>query len=76
MELQAKCEKQDRQERAWKVKADAEREEEYKRSNAAKVFGNAKRSASVRMNNDRIETIPFFLKVQDICATFSEYLII
>jgi hypothetical protein len=73
MELHAKREEQDRQERAWKVKADAQREEEYKRSNAAraKVFGDAMRSASVHMGSDPIDAVPFFESVEHLFDVFS-----
>ena len=72
LELQAKREDQDRQERAWKAKIDDEREEERKRSSAAraKVFGDAMRNASVRMGSDPIEAIPFFESVEHLFDVF------
>jgi hypothetical protein len=72
MDFQAKRDDQERQERAWRVKADEEKEEERKRSNAAraKLFGDAMRNASVRMGSDPIEAIPFFEGIEHLFDVF------
>jgi Na+-translocating ferredoxin:NAD+ oxidoreductase RnfC subunit len=72
MELQAKREDQERQECAWRAKADEEKEEERKRSNVerAKLFDDAMRNASVRMGSDPIDAIPFFEGIEHLFDVF------